>query len=122
VIYIPQNGVLVKLLKKMIKNQIKSGLPDETPLFSDSSGNHLTTRSWYHIVAKRAKKAGIRIKSYDLRHAFITHSLMDGANPYDLRDQVGHSNMEMMKRYYHSNPEARRNTANLAPLRRILKI
>jgi site-specific recombinase XerD len=122
VIYIPQNSVLIKLLKKMMQNQAKSGLPDETPLFSDSGGNHLTTRSWYHIVAKRAKKAGIRIKPYDLRHAFITHSLMDGANPYDLRDQVGHSNMEMMKRYYHSNPEARRNTANLAPLRHILKL
>jgi integrase len=119
VVYIPQNSALVKLLKKMIKNHIKSGLPDESPLFCDSGGNQLSTRSWYHIVAKRAKKAGIRIKPYDLRHAFITHSLMDGANPYDLRDQVGHSNMEMMKRYYHSNPDARRNTANLAPLRRI---
>ncbi|MDR3353903.1 MAG: site-specific integrase, partial [Synergistaceae bacterium] len=101
VVYIPQNAVLVKLLKKMIKHHAKSGLADESPLFCDSGGNQLSTRSWYHIVAQRAKKAGIRIKPYDLRHAFITHSLIDGANPYDLRDQVGHSNMEMMKRYYH---------------------
>jgi integrase len=119
VIYIPQNTALLRLLRKMIGAQTRVGLSEATPLFSDSGGRQLNTRSWSHIVARRATQAGIRIKPYDLRHAFITHSLMDGANPYDLRDQVGHSNMEMMKRYYHSNPEARRNTANLAPLQRI---
>jgi site-specific recombinase XerD len=122
VIYIPQNKLLIRLLKKMIKAQTKIGLPGETPLFSDSGGKVLKTRSWYHIVRKRADEAEIRIKPYDLRHAFITHSLMSGANPYDLRDQVGHSNMEMMKRYYHSCAEARRNTANLAPLHRIASL
>jgi site-specific recombinase XerD len=119
VIYIPQNSTLINLLRKMIKIQTKSGLSAETPLFSDSSGRALNTRSWFHIISKRAKDAGIRIKPYDLRHAFITHSLRNGANPYDLRDQVGHSNMEMMKRYYHSSPEARMNTANMAPLRNL---
>jgi site-specific recombinase XerD len=115
-VFIPQNKTLTGLLRRMIKIQTKSGLPEESPLFSDSGGGALKTRSWFHIVSKRAKEAGVRVKPYDLRHAFITHSLINGANPYDLRDQVGHSNMEMMKRYYHSNPDARRNTANMAPL------
>ena len=119
IVYIPQHKGLLRLLQKMIKIQVQSGLPLESPLFSDSSGKRINTRSWFHIVDKRAKNLGIRIKPYDFRHAFITHSLMNGANPYDIRDQVGHSNMEMMKRYYHSNPEARLNTANLAPLQRI---
>jgi site-specific recombinase XerD len=119
VVYIPQNKTLIKLLKKMIRIQAKNGFPKETPLFCDSGGKTLCTRSWFHIINKRAREAGIKIKPYDLRHAFITHSLMKGANPYDLRDQVGHSNMEMMKRYYHSSAEARRNTANLAPLAEI---
>jgi integrase len=119
VIYIPQNALLARLLQKMIKAQNKTGIPSEAPLFSDSAGNQISSRSWFHIVQKRAKPIGIRIKPYDFRHAFITHSLADGANPYDLRDQVGHSNMEMMKRYYHSSAEARRRTADLAPLRKI---
>ena len=116
VIYMPSSVVLDRLLKKMVKLQEKAGLPSQTPLFSDSSGKAITTRSWYHIVNKRARPKGIRIRPYDLRHSFITHSLINGANPYDLRDQVGHSNMDMMKRYFHSNAEARRKTANLAPL------
>jgi site-specific recombinase XerD len=115
-VFIPQNRTLTNLLRRMIKIQTKSGLSEESPLFSGCGGDALKTRSWFHIVSKRAKDAGVRIKPYDLRHAFITHSLINGANPYDLRDQVGHSNMEMMKRYYHSNPDARRNTANMAPL------
>jgi site-specific recombinase XerD len=119
VVYIPQNATLIRLLRNMIKTQQKAGMPGSAPLFSDSAGRELNVRSWFHIVHKRAKALGIRIKPYDLRHAFITHSLSDGANPYDLRDQVGHSNMEMLKRYYHSCADARRNTANLSPLRKL---
>jgi integrase len=122
VIYMPQNATLSGMLRKMIKIQTKSGIPASAPLFSDSGGRALNTRSWFHIVRNHAEQIGVRIKPYDFRHAFITHSLSDGANPYDLRDQVGHSNMEMMKRYYHSNAEARRNTANLSPLRKISRI
>jgi site-specific recombinase XerD len=116
VIFIPQNKILLALLKKLIKIQEKNGFPGGTPLFSDSGGKEISSRSWFHIVDKRAKECGVRIKPYDLRHAFITHSLTGGANPYDLKEQVGHSNMEMLKRYYHSNAEARKKTANLAPL------
>lgn len=118
-IYIPQNATLLRLLQKMIKVQSKTGIPSDAPLFSDSAGKQISSRSWFHIVQKRAKQTDVRVKPYDFRHAFITHSLADGANPYDLRDQVGHSNMEMMKRYYHSSAEARRHTADLAPLRKI---
>jgi site-specific recombinase XerD len=121
VIYIPQNAALNRLLQKMIKVQSKVGVPSDAPLFSDSAGKQISSRSWFHIVQKRAKQTDVRVKPYDFRHAFITHSLADGANPYDLRDQVGHSNMEMMKRYYHSSAEARRHTTDLAPLRKISK-
>ena len=118
VIFIPENKILLTLLRKLIKTQEKSGLPDDVPLFSDSGGKAIGSRSWFHIVRKRAKECDIQIKPYDLRHAFITHSLIGGANPYDLKEQVGHSNMEMLKRYYHSNAEARKKTANLAPLQK----
>jgi integrase len=119
IIYIPQNTALVRMLRKMMKIQVKNGMSGSTPLFCDSAGNGINARAWFHVVQKRAKSIGVRIKPYDFRHAFITHSLSGGANPYDLRDQVGHSSMEMMKRYYHSTPDARRKTANLSPLRQI---
>lgn len=119
VVYYPQSETLSKMLERMIEIQIRKGIPPTAPLFSDSKGRPLNSRSWFHIVNRRARRARINIKPYDFRHAFITHSLSDGANPYDLRDQVGHSNMEMMKRYYHSSAEIRRDTANLSPLRKI---
>ena len=119
VVYFPQSEALSDLLRRMMEMQVQSGIPSSAPLFSDIKGRELSVRSWFHIVNKRASRIGIRIRPYDFRHAFITHSLTDGANPYDLRDQVGHSNMEMMKRYYHSCPDVRRTTANLSPLRKI---
>jgi integrase len=122
IVYMPQSAALLRILQKMIKIQGKAGIAASSPLFSDSGGRELNVRSWFHIVHKRARQIGVRIKPYDFRHAFITHSLTDGANPYDLKDQVGHSTMEMMKRYYHSNADARRNTANLSPLRKISRI
>ncbi len=119
VVFLPQNKTLLTLLRKLIRIQEHSGFSVGTPLFSDSSGREISSRSWFHIVRERANMCDIRIKPYDLRHAFITHSLIGGANPYDLKEQVGHSNMEMLKRYYHSNAEARKKTANLAPLQKI---
>lgn len=119
VVYFPQNAALSWMLSVMTEMREQAALPYGTPFFCDVKGNELQARSWFHIVTKRARRLGIRIKPYDFRHAFITHSLADGANPYDLRDQVGHSNMEMMKRYYHSNPDVRRGTADLSPLRKI---
>jgi integrase len=119
IVYIPQNAALLRLLRKMIGIHVKSDVSPAAPLFGDSGGKAIHPRSWFHIVQRRAKQAGVRIKPYDFRHAFITHSLCDGANPYDLKDQVGHSSMEMMKRYYHSNADARRRTADLAPLRKV---
>jgi integrase len=119
VVYFPQSAALSEMLRRMMDIQAAKGLPSASPLFSDAKGRELQVRSWFHIINKCARQISIRIKPYDFRHAFITHSLSDGANPYDLRDQVGHSNMEMMKRYYHSNADVRRNTANLSPLRKI---
>ena len=119
VVYFPQSEELRDLLLRLMDIQTQSGIPASAPLFAGARGSELTPRAWFRIVNKRARQIGIRIRPYDLRHAFITHSLSDGANPYDLRDQVGHSNMDMMKRYYHSSPDVRRNTANLSPLRKI---
>jgi site-specific recombinase XerD len=119
VIYLPRDNRLLALLRRMIRAQTRAGLPSSSPLFSGGGGAELRERSWFHIVQRAAHEAGVKIKPYDFRHAFITHSLADGANPYDLRDQVGHANMEMMKRYYHSSAEARRSTADLSPLRKL---
>lgn len=119
VIFIPPNRTLLSLLRRLMAAQSKSGIPDSAPLFSDSSGHAIESRTWYHILRKHAVACGVRLRPYDLRHAFITHSLADGANPYDIRDQVGHRNMEMLKRYCHSTPDARRATAARSPLKMI---
>lgn len=115
-IFIPDDGELVSLMRRMMRIQEASGFPGSVPLFSDCAGAPITSETWYQTLRKRAVIAGVKLKPYDLRHAFITHSLAAGANPYDIRDQVGHRNMEMMQRYYHSTPEARRRTAAFAPL------
>lgn len=116
VIFIPNDDRLMKELRRLIRIHETSEIPASAPLFCNSSGGRLSSRAWCHIIESASKECGVHVRPYDLRHAFITHSLSNGANPYDIRDQVGHANMEMMKRYSHSTSEARRATADLSPL------
>jgi integrase len=71
-------------------------------------------RSW--TTAKR--KAGItrRMRLYDVRHAFATYALQDGADIKALSEIMGHSRVEtMMRHYHHVTPKARREAVEHIP-------
>lgn len=68
---------------------------------------------------RAVKAAGItrRIRPYDLRHAFATYSLANGANLKAVAEVMGHADERMvLKNYQHVLDEQRREVMEKAPL------
>ena len=71
-----------------------------------------------HAWRKALQRAGIerRIRPYDLRHAFASHSLDAGADLKSVADIMGHADEAMIVRFYrHTNPESLRAATEAAP-------
>lgn len=63
-----------------------------------------------------------RLRAHLLRHTFATSFLQQGGDMYTLQQILGHTSLEMVKRYVHFTPEKlRSNHAKYSPLDRLLK-
>lgn len=68
-------------------------------LFSNYEGNKLTTTHLDKTFAKNSEVCGIKITPYQLRHTFATLYLKNGGDLFTLQHQMGHSNLNMTRRY-----------------------
>lgn len=63
----------------------------------------LTVSGVEQLVRRVASRAGLnkRVTPHRIRHTFATHYLQHGGNIHGLKDELGHSTLEMAKRYVH---------------------
>lgn len=69
------------------------------PLFCGQDGMPMTIFGWRYRLKVYSSKLGVRITPYDLRHAFALEYLRNGGNAMSLQRLLGHTTMEMTKRY-----------------------
>lgn len=78
-------------------------LPPEAPAFTllrVKRGRRMSKRSVLHVIHRLSERAGIpRAHPHQLRHTFAIEYLRGGGDPWTLQEILGHSTMEMVRRY-----------------------
>ena len=100
--FVPIGPSVVDRLKKWLSHsRIKLASKDCPFVFCTIEGNPLTTDRLYQIVRYWAKRAGIesRCSPHILRHTFAISFLRANPDQFALQKILGHSTLEMTRRY-----------------------
>lgn len=68
-------------------------------IFVTSTGKKLRADDLYHRISKIGKRVGIHSNPHRFRHTFAINFLRNGGDIYSLQAMLGHSSLEMVKRY-----------------------
>lgn len=72
---------------------------EDVPLFASENGRQLANWYWPKRFKQYCKEAGVSASPYCLRHTAAIELLRNGADAFTVQRVLGHSTLEMTKRY-----------------------
>jgi len=109
---------LVRALKDLLTHRkreaLKIGKGDIVEIVFHKDGRHRAQNSVRNVYKRILKKAGIRnMRFHDIRHTFASLLLSNGESPVYVKEQLGHSSIQMTVDIYgHLIPSSNRQAVN----------
>jgi integrase len=95
---LPLSPITAKAIQKLI-NARPSEWDAKIPVFCTFDGRKWSVNGWYKQLSSHGNKIGIRVFPYQLRHTFALEFLRNGGNSFALQKTMGHTDLNMTKRY-----------------------
>lgn len=118
---LPISPLTVKAIRELTSVRSDNWRTD-TPLFASADGAPFVTHSWTTRLGRYSERLGFKISAYDLRHVFALMYLRNGGNAIALQRTMGHTDLEMTKRYVNLTQDDLREAHSLvSPLGKIIQ-
>ena len=108
------NIALKVILTKAKRDALKSGMDDPFKVVFSRNGKHMEQNYIRRVYKQILKKAGMReMRLHDIRHTFASLLLSNSESPVYVKEQLGHSSIQMTVDIYgHLIPSANRAAVN----------
>ncbi|NIM92104.1 MAG: tyrosine-type recombinase/integrase [Anaerolineales bacterium] len=89
----------VKTRRALLRYRRTISHDDIDPVFQTQADTRLKPSGLRQVIRRMSEKSGISFSAHDLRRTFATLSLKAGMNVLHLQSLLGHSSLEMTRRY-----------------------
>ncbi len=89
----------IKTRRALLRYRRLVSRDDNDPLFQTQTGTRLKPSGFRQVIRRISEKSEIPFSAHDLRRTFATLSLKAGMNVLHLQSLLGHSSLEMTRRY-----------------------
>jgi len=102
---IPLKAEAIKIVKE------QRGI-DNKYVFVSREGNKIHPEKPYHAMKKALEKAGLEGDVHKLRHTFASHLVMKGKSIFEVKELLGHRDIQTTMIYAHLSPNALRDVVS----------